>query len=346
MRSARILVLGFKRRLRANVAKHGKRIVRWLAVRALPRRGLNFMYRTLSLELKGAFYARFAKLFRDYDGYFEPGEWKVTFRGKSIRFPLEKESLWLDWDVALSVLGHDQEIKHTYETLLRLTAPPRVVLDIGANYGTHSIIFLMSGIETVSFEPNPNCHPYIERLCVLNGQRCRIEPFAVGNKTDVSIELWFPQSEEWFGTTDIGAKKSLEARTEITRLLCPQTTIDKYLEINSIWPQLIKIDTEGNELKVLQGSIRTLSSLRPIVIFESWNDSDRNEIAALLAAYLYDICSIPIVADLAPRVLVATDFYKSSSCNFIAVPDEIVKTWPPNFTQSAKVVSVDVSTMT
>src|ERR1700722_9247274 len=51
--------------------------------------------------------------------------------------------------------GHDSELKQTYASLIQLEHPPRLVLDIGANYGTHSIIFLSHDIETVSFEPNP-----------------------------------------------------------------------------------------------------------------------------------------------------------------------------------------------
>ncbi len=153
-------------------------IVRWLAAREGPRGALNALYRSRSWDQKERIHARFAKIFRDYQGTFDPGVWQVEFAGRTVRVPLSKARAWLTWDLALSVAGHEPEIKQTYETILGFG--PRLVLDVGANYGTHSLLFLVHGIRTISFEPNPNCHASINELCTANGVTPVLEPVAVG----------------------------------------------------------------------------------------------------------------------------------------------------------------------
>ena len=55
--------------------------------------------------------------------------WRVEFCGKRIVLPLTRDRAWLDWDLAVSVLGHDLEVKQTcvlYQFILRevFCAPP------------------------------------------------------------------------------------------------------------------------------------------------------------------------------------------------------------------------------
>lgn len=304
--------------------------VRWLASRTFTRRKLNWIYNNLSPIQQQAFHSRFSGIFRDYKGYFESGEWQSKFCGRLVKVPLERDLIWLHWDAAISVLGHETEIKQTYESLLRLENPPRLVLDVGANYGTHSILFLIHGIPTISFEPNRNCHQFFRGLCETNHVDYKLEPVAVGAEQG-TVELWFPEKREWLGTTDPAVKDRLQSEDEVSKLEVLQITLDKYVEDQGLCPQLIKIDTEGTSLQVLLGCERTLKTKRPLVLFESWLSEDRNHIESFFAGNQYQICDLPLPRVSPPQILARGEFLRRNVANFIAVPRENIEAWPPRF---------------
>jgi hypothetical protein len=66
--------------------------------------------------------------------------------------------MWLDWFLALATLGDDSTVKKTYAAIVSSSRKPDLFLDVGANYGTHSLLFLAHGIRTWSFEPNARCY--------------------------------------------------------------------------------------------------------------------------------------------------------------------------------------------
>lgn len=55
---------------------------------------------------------------------------------------------------------------------------------------------------------------------------------------------------------------------EIEELQIPTTTLDQYVADNGIVPKLIKIDTEGSEIRVLLGAKETLRQHRPVLVME------------------------------------------------------------------------------
>lgn len=65
-------------------------------------------------------------------------------------------------------------------------------------------------------------------------------------------------------------------------------TIDNLVKLNSLSPGFIKIDTEGAELMVLKGALRTLETARPVIISELSDrllagfNSDTDEVLSLL----------------------------------------------------------------
>jgi FkbM family methyltransferase len=303
-------------------------VARRLAARASTRRVLNAMYGPLTWEQKQRLHARFATIFRDDDGPFEPGEWRVDFAGRTVRVPLSETRTWLAWDAALALLGHETEIKRTYDTLVRLERPPTLVLDVGANYGTHSILLLAHGVTAISFEPNRNCHQFFRNLCAANGVPCRLEPVAVGAE-EGTVDLWFPETHEWLGTTDPATRDALQAQAALSRQEVRRTTVDRYVAEHGLHPHLIKIDTEGSDLQVLQGSAATLRRDRPLIVFESWQ-ADRKQAADLLAGHGYQVCRLPLGPG-GPAPLPSAEFLQTDAANFLAVPEEVVGHWPPAF---------------
>src|SRR5437016_329421 len=98
------------------------------------------VYRRLSSAQMNSFHSYFANLFREAHEQVDEGVWTVNFIGKPIQVPLNPHRCWLDWDYAVSILGHDAEIKRTYASLIMSSIAPDLFVDIGANYGTHSLL--------------------------------------------------------------------------------------------------------------------------------------------------------------------------------------------------------------
>src|SRR5262249_50100814 len=48
------------------------------------------------------------------------------------------------------------------------------------------------------------------------------------------------------------------------------TTIDAFVTEAKIRPDFIKIDVEGHEIDVFRGAVETISTLRPLIVFEFW----------------------------------------------------------------------------
>jgi FkbM family methyltransferase len=317
--------------VRPNPREDVKRLVRRLASRNSTRWILNRYYSRLTYAQRSNFHEQFSGLFDGYAGRFDDGAWELVFRGRRIRLPLRKEIAALDWDLAVAVLGHDVEVKQSYEALLGLNVPPKVVLDVGTNFGTHSILFLASRIKTVSFEPNPNCHPYLKEASAMNQVECEIEPVALGDE-EGQLELCFPQGKEWNGTVVDSVKENLGTEDVILKIDVRMTTMDNYVQHHSLKPDLIKLDTEGAELAVLRGGRHTLLTFHPPVIFEAWPGSEeRTDYYSAFADLGYQICGLPLCMDTSPVVFDLVAFQNSRLTNFIAITEDMVKAWPPQF---------------
>jgi FkbM family methyltransferase len=297
-----------------------QKIVKVLATNSLSRKWLNTLYQRLTFAQMRFFHRNFAKIFRDEHRQVEPGHWRVNFAGQQILLPLSSERFWLDWDIAVSILGQDVEIKETYASLINSSEPPEIFVDIGANYGIHSLPFLTHQIETIAFEPNTSCHDYLREVCALNAMKLRIEDVALGDR-DSYVELWYPEKDAWLGSTDISVKQKLEAKHNLTTRRVRQKTLDEYLTDIGNRRLLIKIDAEGSEYRILQGALCTLQKNRPLVLFESRrDDNNRCELFDLFSSQNYGVAHLPWFQDQPTPLLNLPEFLDSAATNFIAVP--------------------------
>ncbi len=295
-------------------------VVKIMASYTLSRALLNVLYTHLSSAQKKSFHARFAKIFRSKHRVPSEGTWRCTFLGKTILMPLTKSRFWLDWDTAVSIVGNDREVKGTYEALIASSERPTLFLDIGANYGTHSLLFLVQGIETISFEPNSSCHAYMRTVCMLNHVTPSIEPVALGDVSG-SVELSYPESDTWLGTINPLVRQDLRKRWTLRTQNVMQKTLDHYRYRMKDHSVLIKIDTEGGELGVLRGARETLRFSKPLVIFESHkNPHERTLLSDFFAEYEYEIFNLPWSPHGSNTHMHLESFQASVATNFIAVP--------------------------
>jgi FkbM family methyltransferase len=233
--------------------------------------------------------------------------------------PLTSGHFWQEWDTAVSITGHDLEVKETYSALIDSTEKPNLFIDIGANYGTHSLLFNMQNFMTMTFEPNSSCHDYYSRVCSLNGVTANIEPIALG-ETAGYMELSYPERDTWLGSTDTAVVEELASSHQLVTEKVEQKRLDDYFSQIEGHKVLIKIDTEGNELAVLKGSLKILQAIKPKIIFESLAGSDRNILFTFLASQNYKIYQLPWNPKVKTEPLNPNQFVENSLNNFIAVP--------------------------
>ena len=311
-------------RLRYHSLLSKQKIARWLIAHKQTRNWLKRALLSRSANEQQRLHGMYAKIFRDHDRPIDAGNWRLEFAGKPFLLPISGNNAWLEWDLAISACGHELELKLTYETLIRSHRPGQF-FDIGANYGQHSLVFLIHGIPTVSFEPNPACHHYFRRCCELNGVECSLQPIAL-DAEEGTADLWFPETGTWLGTIDTVVKERLSRSENLASVRVRKTTVDQFVNQGGHQPGLIKIDTEGNELRVIRGAKETMARCRPIILFESWVDGDRDELFGVLEDAGYRIALPPLLMN-TPLTLLDNGSFRSDeeATNFLAMPVEDVQ---------------------
>jgi FkbM family methyltransferase len=141
-----------------------------------------------------------------------------------------------------------------------------VVLDIGANIGsyTQAVRKFAPQATIFAFEPSSAARTRLEDRFIEDSSVV-IVPLAIGSTN----------SEEtlWSDTPGSGLASLTKRRLEHFSIDFTQSesinmvTLDSWVNLTNVVPNLIKIDVEGHELEVLKGGLKTLS-LTQVVQFE------------------------------------------------------------------------------
>lgn len=260
---------------------------------------------------RSAFYHRYAKICRGHIVRFGCKEWCVDVPPFHIRMPLRNEEAWLDWDLALSILGHDAEIIDFYAKVLRSEFRPDVFVDIGANYGAHTALFASAGVQCVAFEPNAHCLDYIRQLMEMNHLTAyKLEPIALAD-TAGNAQLTFPSTDTWLGsiTQDQWDGKVITVSVPVRRL--DDVEIPEGL-------CLAKIDTEGSELSIIRGARIFLRERCGSFVFEAAKDSDREGLFAEISSIGFSIEALPLDDLRSSHPLDEESFINARGWNFVA----------------------------
>lgn len=152
-----------------------------------------------------------------------------------------------------------------------------VVIDVGANIGlfTMAVARHCPAAEIHCFEPSPHPRQCLAQTIVRNGLESRIKLNEMALYSHMG-ELEFRVHDDLRHAAGDGLRDTGRAGpTHAIRV--PVTTLDAYCKEKQLDRlDLIKIDTEGAELHVLQGASNVLTTLKPKVIFEA---SPRNTVA-------------------------------------------------------------------
>lgn len=161
----------------------------------------------------------------------------------------------------------------------QLNRPLNQILDVGANRGQSivSIRTLLPNVEIHSFEANQLLYPILEAL--VNStipSPVVIHPYGLSD-VEGGFKLYIPFSKgvifleeastslEYFEKPWVAEKFLQRGGLELKEVSC----VLKIGGSLSLTPDLIKIDVEGAESRVLRGLIQTINSRRPVIMVEN-----------------------------------------------------------------------------
>ncbi len=155
----------------------------------------------------------------------------------------------------------------------------RTFLDVGANHGTWSHWLAKSYDQVIAIEPNLDCQPY------LIGKNIWVHWAAAWNKREIREfnpgprDCYIPRGvANYFGETESKPEK----------VIC--FALDE-LELKDV--DLIKIDTEGSEIQVIEGAVQTIVKSHPQLIIEIHHADNDSPIRAMLPGYKFEVVRHP-----------------------------------------------------
>ena len=172
-----------------------------------------------------------------------------------------------------SLIGrHEKTTLAIWEVLSSNLSSKSTVIDIGAYHGEFSIISRSSNtkVKIHAFEPNTISIKSLDKN--ISGLSIKTSNFAI---TDFCGEQAFLKSN---ATSRLMENNSVEQTIKVETI-----TLDKYQELNKLKIELIKIDTEGNEYKILKGASNVLKKFKPTILCEVLNNELGKKLTKLLS---------------------------------------------------------------
>jgi FkbM family methyltransferase len=197
-----------------------------------------------------------------------------------------------DWAVGARIAVHRHYEPHVTHALRARLRPGMVVVDVGANIGYHSLLAARHVGATgtvIAFEPGADNLQLLEASAEINGFRqIRTHRLAV---SDGDGEVWFRRDDS-NGVVDRGDLGPSAIRV-------PAVTLDHRLR-DEPRIDLIKIDVEGAEGRVVRGMAALLDRHRPSLVTEFSPDAlpqfsgmTAQGFLDLLRQHRYDLRVIP-----------------------------------------------------
>jgi FkbM family methyltransferase len=140
---------------------------------------------------------------------------------------------------------------------------PVTFFDVGSNCGHFTLLAkgLWPDAKVVAFEPTPDTHAWLSRVTRANGMEVRTENVAVSSEEGEATLYLSSKS-------DSSNSLNPDFRDHKGEVVVRCITLDGFCEKESIWPQIVKIDTETFEEAVLRGSLKMMKKDRPFIVVE------------------------------------------------------------------------------
>ena len=176
-------------------------------------------------------------------------------------------------------IGHSLNLYGEYchpeiEMILSLVNKDSIYIDIGANIGTHTVSIAPHVQQVYAFEPDVNNY----ELLVANTR----------DYNNISVIKNAVSNCDSFGNTEFNFGKTRFVESDGSSI---SRTIDSY-DIEKI--DFVKIDTEGFELRILQGMTGVLTNQQPSILVEMQDPTTYCEIYDYLKTFRYYMYWMPV----------------------------------------------------
>ena len=140
-------------------------------------------------------------------------------------------------------------------------------VDVGANFGMHSKYVSDRDVEVFAFEPDPRAFEVLRRTA----PRAHLYPCAVGDQT---VEKTAFSLHRDTSSSRLRGKFSSQGTDYLSDCAVRMVRLD---DVRLPTVGVLKIDTEGWELPVLEGAVRLIKHDRPRVIAEIHSPREQNK---------------------------------------------------------------------
>lgn len=172
-------------------------------------------------------------------------------------------SSYIEWNLAVFA-DYEGPEKKLFADVLR-AGGRRVMLDVGANVGVHSLCFGRIMQQVVAFEPNPEVFVRLQQNIALNADIV-VTSHCVGLGDIPGALRFYQPAYENKGT---GTFDAASAPHHYTTLDLPVARADDFLAQHGIDAiDAVKIDVQGYEPNVLAGMVETLAVHQPVIWME------------------------------------------------------------------------------
>ena len=187
------------------------------------------------------------------------------------------------------------------------------IIDIGANTGDLTVPIAIAAGEgslILALDPNPQVFKILEANSKLNKTKATIVPFLFA-ATEVESEFYFASSEASFSNGALIADKSdnSHGKFKLEEKVKGVNLQDYLYENYSEWVSkisFIKVDTEGNDLKVLKTLVSIIAQYKPTIVAEIFTTltlQERNDMFFFFKShgyFIYDISHIDFLGGVKP----------------------------------------------
>lgn len=173
-------------------------------------------------------------------------------------------------------LGTNYEISNI---LLKILKADDVFFDVGANLGQYIIRIkqkFKAGVKIYAFEPVNSNYSLLSKHINKKYENVVLENCAVSDINGKDI-LYIPLIDN----IEIDTQASIDYENrkmyynKFTKQKIEKITIDNYVDINNIRRMdYLKIDTEGNDEKVIIGAIKSISEFKPVIFCEDMESKE------------------------------------------------------------------------
>lgn len=246
-----------------------------------------------------------------------PGHSRLSWPQRWLRYFRQRRNSWNFYEEAatLSVSFLIQKLR------------PKVFLDVGAAGGYFSRV-AASHLDfppiVHAFEVRPGCLEAMRSAIKADGLdgRVIVHSAALSDLHEGEREMWWcgskvfeeePDERQWRLPLWHRIKLALNGeRRGLNKLRLTLTSIDHFVAEHGVVPDLIKIDVDGYEGKVLRGGLNTFATYRPAIALELHKDA--------LIRYGYTRQSvIRLLTDLGYKALFLTDHHDRKACRVVPV---------------------------